>query len=254
MELTADCSRCVGLCCVALPFSRSVDFAFDKPAGTPCRHLAGDMRCGIHDRLTDNGMRGCVAYDCFGAGQATTALMAPTDWRTGPAEAGRMFAVLGVLEQLHEIAWHLTDALTRGGDPRLRELLEETESLAARDEEGLLDADVEALRARVGPALRRVAEEARAPYRDPRDAAGLDLAGADLRGYDLRGADLRGAQLLGTNLAGADLADADLLGADLRGADLDGADLSRALFVTRRQLGAVRNPPQLSGTPARLRT
>ncbi|MFD2352498.1 hypothetical protein ACFSTC_29280 [Nonomuraea ferruginea] len=31
-ELKADCASCSGLCCVALPFSRSADFAVDKAA------------------------------------------------------------------------------------------------------------------------------------------------------------------------------------------------------------------------------
>ena len=43
-ELTADCGRCFGLCCVALPFSRSADFAYDKPAGEPCVNLQPDSR------------------------------------------------------------------------------------------------------------------------------------------------------------------------------------------------------------------
>ena len=110
------------------------------------------------------------------------------------------------------------------------------------------------LRARVVPVLRAVAARARASYDEWRDLAGVDLAGADLRGDDLRGADLRGALLLGAALDGADLTDADLLGADLRGASLAGADLSRALFVTRRQLGSARTCPSPEGTPARLRT
>ncbi len=224
MELTADCTRCVGLCCVVLPFARSADFAFDKPAGEACRHLAADHGCRIHDRLLDSGMRGCVAYDCFGAGQSVT--------QTGRVEA------FHEVEQVHEIGWYLTEALERGADAA--GLLAETERLAAaspRPEE------VEALRARVAPVLRAVAEAARAPYDAPLAAAGTDLVGADLRGEDLRGADLRGALLIGADLRGADLTDADLLGADLRGADLSGADLSRVLFVTRRQLGSVRIPP-----------
>ena len=44
-HLRADCSRCAGLCCVAPPFAASADFAFDKPAGQPCRHLRADFRC-----------------------------------------------------------------------------------------------------------------------------------------------------------------------------------------------------------------
>ena len=235
VELVADCSRCVGLCCVVLPFQRSADFAFDKAPGEACRHLADDHGCRIHASLLADGMRGCVAYDCFGAGQSVT--------QTGRVE------VFLVVEQVHEIAWYLTEAADRGAD--VAELLAETERLAAglpRPEE------VDVLRARVAPALRAVAEAARASYDGWRDAEGTDLAGADLRAEDLRGANLRGALLLGATLDGADLTDADLLGADLRGASLADADLSRALFLTRRQLGSVRTRPSPEGTPPRLRT
>lgn len=233
MELDADCARCEGLCCIVLPLARSADFAFDKPAGEPCRHLATDHRCRIHDRLLDSGMPGCVAYDCFGAGQAVT--------QTGRTE------LFLVVEQVHEVAWYLTEAADHGAD--VADLLGETERLAAGYPS--LD-DAAELRARVAPVLRSVAEAARAPYDGWRDAAGADLAGADLRDADLRGADLRGALLIGADLSRADLTDADLLGADMRGAVLDDADLSRALFLTRRQLGSARVRPSDAGTPPRL--
>src|SRR5215207_9675318 len=115
MELVADCARCVGLCCALLPFARSADFAFDKPAGEACRHLAADHRCRIHSRLNDEGMRGCVAYDCFGAGQSVT-------------QSGRV-EVFPVVEQVHEIGWYLTEAADRGAD--VADLIAETERLAA---------------------------------------------------------------------------------------------------------------------------
>jgi hypothetical protein len=218
----------VGLCCILLPFRRSADFAFDKEAGEPCRHLAGDHRCRIHASLLEQGMRGCVAYDCFGAGQTVT-------------QAGRT-EDFHLVEEVHEIAWYLVDA----GDPGL---MADAERLAAAPtKEAVAD-----LRARVGPVLRATADRARAAYDGWRDLAGADLAGADLRGEDLRGASLRGAVLIGANLDGCDLADADLLGADLRGASMAGADLSRALHVTRRQLGSLRTRPSVEGTPARLR-
>lgn len=75
MDLRADCSRCAALCCVALAFDRSEDFAFDKPAGVPCPNLDGNV-CKIHDHLEEAGCRGCAHYECFGAGQRVTA-MAP---------------------------------------------------------------------------------------------------------------------------------------------------------------------------------
>ena len=236
MELTADCTRCVGLCCVVLPFARSADFAFDKPAGEPCRHLAADHGCRIHDRLLDSGMRGCVAYDCFGAGQAVT--------QTGRVEA------FHEVEQVHEIGWYLTEAVDRGADAA--GLLAETERLAQPRGRGPRRSTPCGRASR--PSLRAVAEAAGRRTTPRWRPPGADLVGADLRGEDLRGADLRGALLIGADLRGADLTDADLLGADLRGADLGGADLSRALFVTRRQLGSATSLPDQEGTPPRLRT
>ncbi|MRT44737.1 pentapeptide repeat-containing protein, partial [Xylella fastidiosa subsp. multiplex] len=67
--LRGDCEHCFGLCCVALPFTASADFAIDKEAGRPCPNLRTDHRCGIHARLRDKGFTGCTVYDCFGAGQ-----------------------------------------------------------------------------------------------------------------------------------------------------------------------------------------
>ena len=52
-RLRADCSRCAALCCVVPAFSRSSDFAIDKPAGRPCPNLRSDLRCGIHEHLRD---------------------------------------------------------------------------------------------------------------------------------------------------------------------------------------------------------
>lgn len=69
VSLRADCARCAALCCVALAFDRSGLFAIDKEAGSPCPHLDRCGRCRIHANLAGSGFRGCVEYDCQGAGQ-----------------------------------------------------------------------------------------------------------------------------------------------------------------------------------------
>jgi hypothetical protein len=75
LELYADCSRCEAICCVALAFDASAEFAVDKAAGEHCRHLTATNRCRIHSRLPDRGFSGCAKYDCYGAGQRATALV-----------------------------------------------------------------------------------------------------------------------------------------------------------------------------------
>jgi hypothetical protein len=89
--LRADCSRCIGLCCVVLAFDRGPLFAFDKPPGVACPHLSAADRCGIHDELAARGFAGCAAYDCLGAGQAVTAMFAGRHWRDGARTMREMY-------------------------------------------------------------------------------------------------------------------------------------------------------------------
>ncbi|WP_435849439.1 pentapeptide repeat-containing protein [Streptomyces tibetensis] len=246
-ELRGDCERCFGLCCVALPFAASADFAVDKAAGTPCRNLLEDHRCGIHARLRQKGFTGCTVYDCFGAGQQVSQItFGGQDWRTGPPERARhMFDVFPVVRQLHELLWYLTEALTlpaaRPVHAELREALEKTEELTGGTPEELAALDVAAHRQEVNVLLLRTSELARAGFKGrKKDRRGADLMGARLKGADLRGACLRGAYLIAADLTGADLRGADLIGADLRDADLTDADLTGAFFLTQPQLNAAR--------------
>lgn len=244
--LRADCARCFALCCVAPAFTASADFALDKPAGTPCPHLGGDFRCGIHDRLRERGFPGCVVFDCFGAGQQLAQVtFGGRDWRAHPELAEPVRATFPVMRSLHELLWYLTAALAlRPGEPLDGELHRARDTVAALtggDPGGLRALDVDALRGEVNPVLSATGDLVRSRGGRPGpDRRGADLVGADLRRTDLRAANLRGAYLIGADLRGVDLRLADLTGADLRGADLRGADLTGSLFLTRAQLDAAR--------------
>jgi hypothetical protein len=236
--LRADCENCFGLCCVASTFTSSADFALDKPAGEPCPNLLADFRCGIHGTLRQRGFPGCTVFDCLGAGQKVAQVTyRGRSWRDAPGTATEMFAVFGVMRQLHEILWYLTEASVRAPADDVHALRDEVEALTLADAETLVAVDVQALRDRVRPLLGRTSERLRAGSRGE-DRAGADLIGAKLRKSSLRGADLRGAYLIGADLREADLRRADLLGADLRNARLDGADLRDVLFLTQFQLNA----------------
>src|SRR5262249_52572721 len=258
----ADCARCAGLCCVAPAFSASADFAIDKAAGQPCPNLRPDFRCGIHARLRQRGFPGCAAYDCFGAGQKVTQVtFGGQDWRRAPGIAAQMFRVFAIMRQLHELLWHLGEALALpAAGPLHRELgqaFEETERLTRGTPAALETLEMAACRREVSALLRRASELARAGSGGPggADLAGADLIGRDLAGADLRGASLRGAVLVGADLRGADLGAADLTGADLRGADLRGADLAGSVFLPPSQAAAARGdagtrlPPRLTSPP-----
>ena len=244
--LRADCAHCFALCCVALPFSTSADFAITKSAGEPCTHLRADLRCGIHDGLRERGFPGCTAYDCFGAGQKVSQVtFGGRDWRTLPQTATQMFAVFLVVRQLHELLWYVTEALARPAADSLadalREARDETERFTQLPPDELLTLDVAAHRQSVNTLLLAASELVRAGVGRARaQHRGADLMGARLRSADLRGADLRGMDLIGADLRGADLRLADLIGADLRGADLSGVDLTGSLFLTQFQLAAAK--------------
>lgn len=223
IELRADCARCEALCCVHLPFARGADFPFAKAAGTPCRNLTVDHRCGVHAELADRGFRGCVAFDCFGAGQRASR-------RPDPA------AAFGRLRVLHELLWYLQAARSW---PAAASLHVELDAAIARTE-ALADGngDVLAHRPTVAPLLKAASDLVRGA--DAPDRTGADLAGHDLRAVDLRRASLRNALLIGADLRGAVLHRTDLLGADLRAADLRGTDVSTALYFTQPQANAAR--------------
>ncbi|WP_246494387.1 pentapeptide repeat-containing protein [Streptomyces zagrosensis] len=242
--MRADCGNCFGLCCVALPFAASTDFAKDKAAGQPCTHLRSDFRCGIHANLRGQGFSGCTVFDCFGAGQQVSQVtFGGRDWRQAPETAQQMFSVFPVMRQLHELLWYLTEALgltpARSLRGELREALDRTERLTRAEAEALAELDVPALRQSVNTLLLRTSELVRneVPGRK-RNHRGADLVGARLTGAKLRGANLRGALLIAADLSGADLRAADLIGADMRDAKLGGADLTGAIFLTQAQLNA----------------
>ena len=240
VDLRADCSQCFALCCVGPGFARSADFAFDKAPGEPCRNLAADFGCSVHDRLRDLGMPGCTTYDCFGAGQQLSQVTyAGRDWRTHPGTAPQMFGALARMRALHEMLWYLTAArpLAPSLAADLATAYDATLALTGLGPDDLAALDVDAHRDGVAALLRRVSGLVRG---DGPDRRGADLAGARLRGADLRRSDLRGALLVGADLREADLSLADLIGADLRGADLGGADLSTTLFLTQFQVNAAR--------------
>lgn len=238
VNLTADCARCVGLCCVAPAFARSADFAVDKPAGTPCRHLDQGFRCGIHADLREHGFAGCTVFDCLGAGQRVVQeTFGGRSWRAGPDLAGPMFTAFATVRALHELLFLLSEAARLRPSATIDAVMARIDADAGRDAAGLAAVDVRALQRAADVELRAVSADVRAGAGGP-DLARADLAGKRLR--DLQGADLRGALLLGADLRGADLRRADLIGADLRGADLRGADLSSAIFLTPMQPAAAR--------------
>lgn len=202
----------------------------------------------------NGGFKGCIAFDCFGAGQKVSqASFGGHDWRKVPESSEQMFKVFLIMRQLHELLWYLTEALTlqpaRSIHGALRSMLGETERLTHLSPDSLMELDVAVRRADVNALLLKTSELVRAEARSGHNAhsgrqktfgRGANLIAADLRKIDLRGANLRGACLIAADLRGTDLSGADFIGADFRDADLRGADLTKSIFLTQAQVAAAK--------------
>ncbi|MEH6852120.1 MULTISPECIES: pentapeptide repeat-containing protein [Bacillus] len=253
-SLRADCENCFGLCCVALPFAASADFAIDKDGGTPCKNLKLDFRCGIHKNLREKGFKGCTVFECFGAGQKVSQVtFEGVDWKESTDTKKKMFAVFPIMQQLHEMLSYLTEALkleaTHSIHSELRRALDELERLSQLSPDFLLELNVPSHRTNVNELLLQTSElvwmESRRQRKGSQKNKRINhrsaiLMGANLKGVDFRGANLRGAYLIAANLRGADLRAADLIGADLRDADLSGADLTGSIFLTQVQINSAK--------------
>jgi len=103
IALEPDCANCAALCCIALAFDRSKLFAIDKPAGEPCPNLDACGACTIHNTRADRGFRGCIAFDCLGAGQRVTQeFFSGRDWTEDSSLIGPMAHAFSVLLRRHE--------------------------------------------------------------------------------------------------------------------------------------------------------
>jgi len=126
---------------VALAFDKSALFAFDKAAGEPCRHLDGQGGCAIHAARAARGFRGCMAYDCLGAGQRVTqAMFRGRSWRDDPALLAPMVRAFLAVERAHRLLQLLSEAARlplTPADERRRGELEVAVQLAGAEPEAV---------------------------------------------------------------------------------------------------------------------
>ncbi|OIU66331.1 pentapeptide repeat-containing protein [Rossellomorea aquimaris] len=252
--LTADCSKCFGLCCTALNILASNDFPINKPAGTPCMNLQSNYSCQIHSKLREEGFKGCTVFDCLGAGQMVSQVtFKGQSWREHPEIREKMFQLFPIMEQIHEMIAYTAEALSydipADLSAELQEKLEELQNLTELDAEDLLSLDLVVYRFTLNELLTAASDCIRKKVMGglPRskniteyDYARADWMGRKATGKDLRAVDFRGALLIAADLRNTDLRAVNFIGADLRDADFSGADLSTSMFLTQMQMNSAK--------------
>ncbi len=240
-KLTIDCAHCSGLCCIALYFAKTEGFPADKPSGKPCQNLRPDFRCAIHTKLIPSNMKGCLAYDCFGAGQKVTQdIYQGKNWQTAPEIAKQMFAVFLIVFQLHQMLWYLVEAATinseEGSASDIEALIFENAKMTQLSPDEILALDIEKYRSKVNEILKEISARFAGKQADQRRTT--DYIGKNFKRANLDGQDFHMALLIASNLEGCSLRGANFLGADLRDTNIKNTDVSKSVFLTQMQVNA----------------
>lgn len=246
-----DCEKCCGLCCVALFFSKTDGFPENKGVGKVCKNLNQSYRCQIHAQLYQQGLKGCMAYDCFGAGQRTTQKLAQKpDWKTlSKKEAEIAFNSYLKILKIHQTLWYLTEALilrlSEQETEQIDLLLKEGTSLAEQPLEDIQTMNIEPFREKANKLLKYICESITAKCK-PQGKIDRDknYLGKNLKQKDLTGKDFSMALLIAANLEQANLYGANFLGADMRGVNIQNTDLSHSLFLTQIQINGAKGNGQ----------
>lgn len=242
--LTTNCEACSGLCCFALFFSRQDGFPADKAPETPCGFLAGDYRCSCHEELPRRGFRGCLSFDCLGAGQLVTqGVYRGLTWKTNPDKASEICGVFWTVRLLHQMLWYLTEAasLAAAGPSlasELGSLISETLAMTRLGPTEILSLNVESHQDRVNAVLKQAIDLVQRSSGAAARRAPADCIGKDLRKKKPAGMDFSMSLLIAADLRGQTLCSSVFLGADLRDARLEDADLSDSLFLTQAQINS----------------
>lgn len=241
--LKIDCKECSGLCCVALYCMKTDGFPMDKEAGKPCRHLASDFRCEIHSELGTQNYKGCLAYDCFGAGPKTTQLCYPdSTWKTDTQQANKIFHVFKLVFQLHQMLWYLMEAFALTSNKNLKATIDaliiENEQMIMASSDDLSELNVIKYRTKVNDVLKQISalvlgSSSKGKHR-------TDYFGHDFKKVNLDKKDFSMSLMIAANLEGCSLKNTNFLGADMRDANIKNTDLSESIFLTQMQINSTK--------------
>lgn len=221
-----------------------------------------DYRCSIHSKLISHKLKGCLAYDCFGAGQKVAQkIYEDQNWKNTPEIANEMFETFLIVQKLHQMLWYLVEAKTLVPDQKLKGLIKclilENEKMCLLPPKEILNIDIEEYRTTVNDILKQTGKlvyESISIHgnKSINNKPSFDYMGKNFKKVNLDGKDFSMCLLIASNLEGCSLHGTNFLGADLRDANIKNTDLSQSIFLTQGQINSAKGnhnttlPPMLS--------
>jgi len=242
-QLKSDCSKCSGLCCVALFFSKIDGFPENKIAGKACSHLMTDYCCNIHCQLTKQKMKGCIGYDCFGAGQhVTQSVYQGKTWNDLFEQSAEIFDVFTVVFQLHQIRYFLIESMlfsiVKPLEKEIHTLYVENIKICHSSIKEILSFDLEKYKTTVNLVLKQLCNLLLRNTNNKESS--IEFFGKSFKGKNMSGINLSSKLLIAANFEDCLFNGTIFLGADTRDTNFSNANLSESIFLTQGQINSAK--------------
>ncbi len=165
-DLSADCQHCFGLCCVALPYAKSADFAFDKDGARLAATYNQTINVLYIKTSEKKGFEAVLLMNALApARRYLKLLMRERIGKTTPKQQARCLT-FSYYAAMHEMLWYIHEALSiETAKPIHRELracFDKIDKLTRLSKENLLTLQVNEYRAEVNEWLLKTSELVRA--------------------------------------------------------------------------------------------
>ena len=243
-RLVSDCSRCSGLCCIALYCFKSDGFPQNKPIGKPCINLMDNFKCRIHNDLENKGMKGCIGYDCFGAGQYLTEdVYCGVTWKTQLERVKEICDLYMLIYRMFQLRFFLYESKKLASSeillPEIEQLLKENDVICKQSIEEMLQYPIDSYQDKVNHILKKSCVELN-KFLGVIKGTETNFLNRNVRGKNLSGFDFNMKSLIASDFRDCKFKGATFIGTDTRDANFDGADLREAVFLSQGQVNAAK--------------
>ncbi|KAB3533275.1 hypothetical protein F8154_10990 [Alkaliphilus pronyensis] len=190
-------------------------------------------------------MKGCIGYDCFGAGKHVTQFIYKgKTWQTSKEQAKEIFDVFVIIFQLYQIRYFLEESKiiipAKGLWSDIQNLINENETLCNSIPQIILDIDMEIYRNKVNIILKQVCECVIKCFKSSGNNRFTEFFGKSFKKRDMSGLDLSMKLLIAANFDSCIFNGSIFLGTDTRDANFSNADLREAVFLTQGQINSAK--------------